>query len=55
MIDNYEKWIIAYTKALRLPMMFYTTAIQETLKRQNKAFDALDKARLSGEQKDIVV
>ncbi|MCD2492660.1 ABC transporter ATP-binding protein/permease [Lacrimispora sp. NSJ-141] len=26
-IDNYEKWVIAYTKGLRLPMMFYTTAI----------------------------
>ena len=26
-IDNYEKWVIAYTKDLRLPMMFYTTAI----------------------------
>lgn len=26
-IDNYEKWVIAYTKALRIPMMFYTTAI----------------------------
>ncbi len=26
-IDNYEKWAIAYTKDLRLPMMFYTTAI----------------------------
>lgn len=26
-IDNYEKWVIAYTKAFRLPMMFYTTAI----------------------------
>lgn len=26
-IDNYEKWVIAYTKALRMPMMFYTTAI----------------------------
>lgn len=26
-IDNYEQWVIAYTKALRLPMMFYTTAI----------------------------
>lgn len=26
-IDNYEKWVIAYTKALRLPMMFYTTAV----------------------------
>ena len=26
-IDHYEKWVIAYTKALRLPMMFYTTAI----------------------------
>ena len=26
-IDNYEKWVIAYTKALRLPMMFYITAI----------------------------
>ena len=25
-IDNYEKWVIAYTKELRLPMMFYTTA-----------------------------
>lgn len=26
-IDNYETWVIAYTKALRLPMLFYTTAI----------------------------
>ena len=26
-IDNYEKWVIAYTKTLRLPMLFYTTAI----------------------------
>ena len=26
-IDNYEKWVIAYTKALRMPMMLYTTAI----------------------------
>lgn len=26
-IDNYEKWVIAYTKDLRLPMVFYTTAI----------------------------
>ncbi len=26
-IDNYEKWVIEYTKALRLPMLFYTTAI----------------------------
>ena len=26
-IDNYETWVIAYTKALRLPMMCYTTAI----------------------------
>ena len=26
-IDNYETWVIAYTKELRLPMMFYTTAI----------------------------
>lgn len=26
-IDNYEKWVIAYTNALRLPMIFYTTAI----------------------------
>ncbi len=26
-IDNYEKWAIAYTNGLRLPMMFYTTAI----------------------------
>lgn len=26
-IDNYETWVIAYTKLLRLPMMFYTTAI----------------------------
>ncbi len=26
-IDNYEKWVIAYTKSLRLPMLFYTTAI----------------------------
>ncbi len=26
-IDNYEKWVIAYTKMLRLPMVFYTAAI----------------------------
>lgn len=26
-IDNYEKWVIEYTKALRSPMMFYTTAV----------------------------
>ena len=26
-IDRYEKWVIAYTKALRMPMMIYTTAI----------------------------
>lgn len=26
-IDNYEKWVIAYTKELRKPMLFYTTAI----------------------------
>ncbi len=26
-IDEYEKWVIAYTKELRLPMMFYTAAI----------------------------
>lgn len=26
-IDNYEKWVIAYTKDLRLPMMFYTAFV----------------------------
>lgn len=26
-IDSYGKWVIAYTKQLRLPMMIYTTAI----------------------------
>ena len=26
-IKNYEKWTIAYTKEMRLPMVFYTTAI----------------------------
>nr|WP_319487741.1 ABC transporter ATP-binding protein [uncultured Caproiciproducens sp.] len=26
-IDNYEKWVISYTKDLRIPMLFYTTAI----------------------------
>ncbi|WP_138268481.1 ABC transporter ATP-binding protein [Anaerofustis stercorihominis] len=26
-IDNYETWVIAYTKSLRMPMLFYTTAI----------------------------
>lgn len=26
-IDNYEKWVIAYTKELRAPMMFYTTLV----------------------------
>ena len=26
-IDEYEKWVISYTKDLRLPMMFYTVAV----------------------------
>ena len=26
-IDNYERWVIAYTKQLRWPMIFYTLAI----------------------------
>lgn len=26
-IDNYEKWVIAYTKDLQLPMMFYSTLV----------------------------
>lgn len=26
-IERYEKWVIAYTKDLRMPMLFYTTAI----------------------------
>ena len=26
-IERYKKWVIAYTKELRTPMMFYTTAI----------------------------
>lgn len=26
-IDNYEKWVISYTKDLRIPMMLYTAAI----------------------------
>ena len=26
-IDEYEKWVISYTKDLRMPMMFYTAAI----------------------------
>lgn len=26
-IDNYEKWVIAYTKELRFPMMCYTTLV----------------------------
>ena len=26
-IDSYSKWVIAYTKELRLPMIFYTAAI----------------------------
>ena len=26
-IDEYEKWVVAYTKDLRLPMMLYTAAI----------------------------
>ncbi|URZ00305.1 ABC transporter ATP-binding protein [Clostridium felsineum] len=29
-IDNYEKWVISYTKDLRIPMMLYTTAINST-------------------------
>lgn len=27
-IDNYEKWVVSYTKELRLPMTIYTTAIE---------------------------
>lgn len=26
-IDNYEKWVISYTKDMRLPMVGYTTTI----------------------------
>lgn len=26
-IDEYEKWVIAYTKDLRMPMLFYTAAV----------------------------
>ena len=26
-IDRYEKWVIAYTKELRMPMVFYTAAV----------------------------
>ncbi len=26
-IDRYQKWVIAYTKQMRAPMMFYTTSI----------------------------
>jgi hypothetical protein len=26
-IEKYKKWVIAYTKELRLPMTFYTTII----------------------------
>lgn len=30
-IDEYEKWVIAYTKELRMPMMLYTAAINGVL------------------------
>ena len=26
-IDEYEKWVVAYTRDLRMPMMFYTAAV----------------------------
>ena len=26
-IDEYEKWVVSYTKELRMPMMFYTAAV----------------------------
>ena len=26
-IDEYEKWVVAYTKELRIPMLFYTAAV----------------------------
>jgi len=26
-IDEYEKWVIAYTKQMRMPMLFYTAAV----------------------------
>ena len=26
-IDEYEKWVVAYTKELRVPMLFYTAAV----------------------------
>ena len=30
-IDEYEKWVVAYTKELRMPMLFYTAAINGVL------------------------
>ena len=26
-IDNYERWVMVYTKQLRWPMIFYTLAV----------------------------
>ena len=39
-IDEYEKWVISYTKGLRLPMMFYTVAVNGVVAEQG-APDAL--------------
>ena len=30
-IDNYERWVIAYTKQLRWPMIFYTLAVNNAI------------------------
>lgn len=45
-IDSYSKWVIEYTKDLRLPMLFYTTAI-------NSVFAVLIAAALVMTQNNI--
>lgn len=39
-IEKYKKWVIAYTKELRLPMTFYTTIINAVLRFNRGRFYA---------------
>ena len=48
-IDNYEKWTIAYTKQLRLPMMLYTFAINSVFIFLIIGASALSKSGITAE------
>ena len=42
-IDNYQKWVISYTKDLRLPMMGYMTMIMYSSENEMVVTDALQR------------